>query len=197
MILEGLVTTLGHDGVLNVAPMGPHIEPGSSRFVLRPYRTSTTFRNLRERREGVLHVTDDVLLLARTAIGLPVDPPTREAERVSGRILTGACRYQEFRVVEIDEQDDRTTVQAEALAHGVLREFFGFNRAKHAVIEAAILATRTEFLPSSVILDEFRRLAIPVGKTGGPDEHEAFRLLHEYVVEVTRRRELLSDRVDP
>ncbi len=40
------------------------------RFVLRPFRTSTTYRNLKAHGEGVLHITDDVLLLARTAIGL-------------------------------------------------------------------------------------------------------------------------------
>ena len=34
------------------------------------------------------------------------------------------------------------------------REFFGFNRAKHAVLEAAILATRVELLPADEILSE-------------------------------------------
>ena len=40
-----------------------------ARFVLRPFHTSTTYHNLKARGEGVLHVTDDVLLLAQTAIG--------------------------------------------------------------------------------------------------------------------------------
>ena len=70
MILEGIVTTLNPDGSLNVAPMGPRVENRSfDRFVLRPYRSSTTYRNLKALGEGVLHVTDDVLLLARAAIG--------------------------------------------------------------------------------------------------------------------------------
>jgi hypothetical protein len=39
VILEGIVTTLSLDGVLNIAPMGPRIDPDLSmaRFVLRPY----------------------------------------------------------------------------------------------------------------------------------------------------------------
>jgi hypothetical protein len=63
------------------------------------------------------------------------------------------------------------------VASGTLREFFGFNRAKHAVLEAAILATRTDFLPAAEILSEFARLRVAVDKTGGPAERRAFELL--------------------
>ena len=54
VILEGIVTTLNHDGALNIAPMGPEVDPGLSmaRFVLRPFRTSTTYHNLKARRRG-------------------------------------------------------------------------------------------------------------------------------------------------
>jgi hypothetical protein len=62
-----------------------------------------------------------------------------------------------------------------------LRDFFGFNRAKHAVVEAAILATRTDFLPIDEILADFDKLASLVQKTGGDDEHRAFQLLLEHV----------------
>src|SRR4051794_808418 len=170
MILEGIVTTLGPDGVLNVAPMGPRVEPDFRRFVLRPYRTSTTYRNLKARGEGVLHVTDDVLLLAQTAIGRPVEPATRPADVVQGRVLLDACRFYEFRVTELDDREPRTTIVAETVHRGRIRHVFGFNRGKHAVVEAAILATRTEFLPLEEIRAEYRKLAVLVEKTGGPPE---------------------------
>jgi len=187
MILEGIVTTLNRDGVLNIAPMGPEIDPSLSmaRFVLRPFYTSTTYHNLKARGEGVFHVTDDVLLLAQTAIGaapFPV-PDTRPAEVVDGRILGDACRYCEFRVVELDDRDERTSIVVETVAQGRHRDFFGFNRAKHAVLEAAILATRTAWLPLDEMLVEFRRLAILVDKTGGPRERAAFTLLHRHLRE--------------
>ena len=51
---------------------------------------------------------------------------------------------------------------------GRLRDYFGLNRAKHAVVEAAILATRTAFLSADHIAAEFQRLAVLVEKTGGP-----------------------------
>jgi hypothetical protein len=152
-------------------------------FVLRPYKTSTTYKNLKVRGEGVFHVTDDVLLLAQAAVGAPFDPEpaTRPAEQVAGRVLTGACRYYEFQTIVIDDLDDRTTVLVETVAEGRLRDFLGFNRARHAVVEAAVLATRTAFIPPSEILAEFQKLSVLVDKTGGPIEHRAFDLLREYV----------------
>jgi hypothetical protein len=57
----------------------------------------------------------------------------------------------------------------------------GFNRAKHAVLEAAILATRTHLLPKDQIRDEFSRLQVIVDKTAGPREQEAMALLTQYV----------------
>jgi hypothetical protein len=188
VILEGIVTTLNPDGTLNIAPMGPQVEPEMRRFVFRPYRTATTYRNLRVLGEGVLHVTDDVRLFAQTAIGLPVDAPVRPAEIVQGRILLDACRHYEFRVTECDDRNDRTSLVAETVASGRFRDFFGFNRAKHAVIEAAILATRTEFLPLKEILSDYRKLAVIVEKTGGEEERGAFALLRDHVVTVARAR---------
>jgi uncharacterized protein len=193
VILEGIVTTVSPDGTLNIAPMGPQVDPSMRRFVLRPYRTSTTYRNLKERGEGVLHVTDDVLLLARTAIGAPVEAATRPAEVVAGRVLAEACRYYEFRVVDFDDRTDRTTLVAETLAEGRFRDFFGFNRAKHAVVEAAILATRATFLPLEEIFGDFQRLAPLVEKTGGPAEREAFSLLIRHLHEVALQRGLDPD----
>ncbi|HEY2159118.1 MAG TPA: DUF447 domain-containing protein [Isosphaeraceae bacterium] len=181
MILEGLVTTLGPDDVLNVAPMGPRFEGDWSRFVLRPFRTSTTFRNLKARGEGVLHVTDDVLLLARSAIGTVADVETRPADVVRGRILLTSARYYEFRVTEFDDREERATIRVEAVASGRLGELFGLNRAKHAVVEAAILATRVGFLPGPAIRDDLARLAPLVEKTGGPSEREAFDLIRTFI----------------
>ena len=187
MILEGIVTTLGPDGDVNIAPMGPHVSQGRDggtwdRFLLRPFSTSRTWRNLHAHGEGVLHVTDDVLLLARAAIG-PVDPPPPllAAQAVRGWVLAGACRYYEFRVVGVDDREPRLRVEAEVVHAGRFRDFFGFNRARHAVVEAAILATRVTFLPPEEIAAELRRLRPLVDKTGGDAERQAFDLLSDHI----------------
>jgi hypothetical protein len=193
VILEGIVTTVSPEGILNIAPMGPRVDPSMRRFVLRPFRTSTTYHNLKEHGEGVLHVTDDVLLLARTAIGIPVEAPTRAADVIVGRVLVESCRYYEFRVTELDDREDRTTLVAETVSEGRFRDFFGLNRAKHAVVEAAILATRASFLPLEAIFADYDKLAVLVEKTGGPPEREAFSLLTGHLHEVARRRGLDPD----
>jgi uncharacterized protein len=181
MILEALVTTLNEDGSANVAPMGPRVEADFRRFVLRPFKSATTYGNLKRHGEGVLHVTDDALMIARAAIGLDPHAETCSAGSVRGRVIVGACRYHEFRVVAIDDREDRAAFDCETVASVTLREFFGFNRARHAVIEAAILATRVGILPLESIAEELRRLESPVKKTGGPAEFEAFTLLVEHV----------------
>jgi hypothetical protein len=189
MILEGIVTTVSPEGALNVAPMGPHVGAGMERFLLRPFPTAQTYRNLKAHGEGVLHVTDDVLLLARAALG-PVEPPPPvfAAACVRGWVLADACRYFEFRVRSLDESAPRVRVEAETVHAGRLRDFFGFNRAKHAVVEAAILATRTDFLPLDEIEAEYRKLLVVVDKTGGEQERQAFALLQQHVERVARSR---------
>lgn len=188
MILEGIVTSVSPTGEVNVAPMGPRVEDaGFRRFLLRPYPTSQTCRNLKVHGEGVLHVTDDVLLLARAALG-PVTPPLRPAEHVRGWVVADACRCWEFRVLALDEREERVRIEAEVVHSARLRDFFGFNRAKHAVVEAAILATRTDFLPLDEIENEFRKLGVIVGKTGGSQEHEAFAFLQAHVARVRAAR---------
>jgi len=182
MILEGIVTTISPEGTINIAPMGPVVEPEMRRLVLRPFQTSDTYRNLKNHGEGVFHVTDDVLLLAKAALG-PVEPAPEvvRAERILGYVLSDACRHFEFVVTRLDDATERVTIEAEIVHTGHGRDFFGFNRAKHAVLEAAILATRVHLLPHAAIAAEYRKLKTLVDKTGGPQEHEAFALLEAHV----------------
>jgi uncharacterized protein len=62
-----------------------------------------------------------------------------------------------------------------------VRDFFGFNRAKNAVIEAAILATRVRLLKPKQIREELAKLASPVDKTAGDQERRAFDFLKQYI----------------
>jgi hypothetical protein len=182
MILEGIVTSLSQHDALNVAPMGPIVDETFATLVLRPFRTSQTNHNLKVRPYGVFHVVDDVLLLARAAIGeLAEVPPTFPAERVAGRVLSAACRWYEFEITSCDDSRERTEMEAQVVHCGRLRDFFGFNRAKHAVLEGAILATRLHLVSPAEVRGEFERLRTIVEKTAGPQEREAFALLERHV----------------
>ena len=184
MILEGIVTTRNPDGGVNVAPMGPKFRltdagaPRFDRFEIKPFKTSVTFANLARERCGVFHVTDDVLLLAKAAVLDEFDaPPVVEAARVDCSALADCCRFYEFEVDSIDASGDRSVMEARVVHVGRVRDFFGLNRAKHAVVEAAILATRRHMIPAERLRAEVELLRPLVEKTGGPAEHEAFALL--------------------
>ena len=187
MILEGLITTLNDDGTVNLSPMGPHVDDDSldrpfEQLLLKPYQTSTTYQNLKRTGQAVFHVTDDVELIARAAVGAPDPmPPMQPAQGVEGQILGNACRWLALRVRSLDDRQPRTEILCDVVAQGRLRDFFGFNRGKHAVLEGAILATRVEFLPADEILSQFESLRLLVDKTGGPAEQRAFQFLHDFV----------------
>ena len=182
MILEGLVTTLDLDGTPHVVPMGPIVDEQMTQLVLRPYRTTRTFRSLFRTRQGVFHVTDDVEILALAAIHrLETLPPMIPATGVEGVVLKDACRWYAFRVTRLDDSAERAVIECQVVATGRIRDFIGFNRAKHAVIEAAILATRLGLLEAKHVRAEFRRLAVIVEKTAGQSERRAFESLQQHV----------------
>ncbi len=182
MILEGIVTSLDPEGLVNFAPMGPYVEPSFATLRLRPYKTSRTYQNLKLHGQGVFHVSDDVLLLAQAAIGsLNQLPEIFPAEKIKGQVIKSACRWYEFEVTELDDSQERTNIIARVVHMGRLRDFVGFNRAKHAVLEAAILATRVHLLKKDYIMQEYDRLQVPLEKTAGAAELEAFALLRDFV----------------
>jgi len=193
MILEGLVTTTDPAGAMHLAAMGPQIDDapsesatgsvhGIERLLLKPFASSQTGGNLLRLPEGVFHVTDDALLLARVVTGTLAAPPaSRPATAVRGWVLDDACRAYEFKVEEADTSQERLRLKARVVTVHEGRPFLGFNRARHAVVEGAILVTRLHLLGAEEVSRQLRELAVLVGKTGGPREHEAFRLLEEKV----------------
>ena len=188
MILEGLVTTTDLAGAMHLAAMGPQVDATAAsghaieQLLLKPFASSQTGSNLLRLAEGVFHVTDDSLLLARVVTGTLAGPPaSRPATAVRGWVLDDACRAYEFRVVAADTSQERLRLEARVVAVHEGRPFLGFNRARHAVVEGAILVTRLHLLGVDEVRRQLRDLAVLVEKTGGPREHEAFGLLEEKV----------------
>ena len=148
VILEGIVTTLNHDAHSTLPRWARRSTPARRPDAIRaspvsivddlPESEGARRGRLPRHRRRAAAGPDGHRRWLRRPLRM-----TRPADVVAGRILLDACRYYEFRVVELDDREDRTTIVAETVAQGRLRDFFGFNRAKHAVVEAAILATRT------------------------------------------------------
>ena len=179
MIVESIVTTMGADGAVNCAPMG--VEWGDDVIVLKPFLDTATYRNVVATRAAVVNLTDDARVFARSAISNP-EYPTRPAAVVRGVVLVAGCSWRELTVRSIDSAPPRSRIEMAVVHRGTTREFIGFNRARHAVLEAAIYATRLHLLSREFVESEMARLQVIVDKTAGPDEREAMALLVEHML---------------
>lgn len=185
MIIESVVTTLNEDGSVNLAPMGPFVDTDWSEFELRPFENSSTLENLKRTRQGIVHITDDVELIVRAATHqLPELPEMEAGKQVDVPAIRDACRWFEFRVESITELIPRVSIRCRTVYEHRNRDFIGFNRAKNAVLEAAILATRLDFLPLAEVVEQYRRFETVIEKTGGVQERKAFELLKSLIKSV-------------
>lgn len=180
MIIETIVTTLDANGVVNIAPMGVEWDGGDGAPVLKPFLETTTYRNVVATGVAVVNLIDDVGLFARAAISNP-EHPVVPAVAVKGVVLRDACSWRELTVRSVDSTPPRSRIETTVAHRGVRREFIGFNRARHAVLEAAIYATRVHLLARDFLESELARLQVIVDKTAGPVEHEAMALLTDYI----------------
>jgi hypothetical protein len=178
VIIETIVTTVAADGTVNCAPMG--VEWGDDTIVLKPFLETATYRNVIATRAAVVNLTDDIRVFARAAISNP-QYETGPATAVRGVVLADCCSWRELEVLTIDSTPPRSRIEATVVHRGTRREFIGFNRARHAVLEAAIYATRVHMLPRTFIDSELARLQVIVDKTAGPHELEAMELLTRHI----------------
>lgn len=182
MIIEGLCTTTNPDGSVNIAPMGPVVNEELTSFLFRPFQSSQTFQNLKSTRCGVFHVTDDVGLIARAAIDLLDEPlALQPAQTIQGSVVSSACRWYEFEVISIDDSQPRSEIQTELKHVGWLRDYWGLNRARNAILEAAILSTRLHLLDPQDVSRQMQQLEIIVEKTANFNDQETFQLIKSHL----------------
>ena len=192
MILESIVTTVDAKGQVNIAPMGPLVNNPTAdhpEFTLRPFSSSRTYQNLSETNCAVIHVTDDVNLFAQAAVDKFTDEETQQLVRpVDDQkwwVLKDCHRWFAVEIQSRSGEEPRIDMTCRVVRSEVVRPFFGFNRAKHAVIEAAIIATRTHILPHDDIHDQMSRLQPLIDKTAGDEEHRAFEFLRQTIQQRT------------
>ena len=185
-LLETVVTTIGSDGVVNCAAMG--VRWGEDELVFWPFDATRTLKNLQFHGEAVAHLTDDVLLFVEAALGHP-RPPMRDASVIAGSVIEDASCWREVVVTEIAPTDDelpRSRVRARVVAGGTgTRQPSGLCRARHAAVEASILASRLRWLGGERVCAELDRLQELVDKTAGPRERAAMDYVRRYVAERT------------
>lgn len=183
-LIETVVSTIGSDGVVNCAAMG--VRWGEEELVFWPFDSTRTLRNLRRHGEAVVHLTDDVLLFVQAALGHP-RPVVRAAGAIDGSVIEGVNAWREVVVTEIVPAEGalpRSRVRAQVVAAGTgARQPLGLCRARHAAVEASILASRLKWLGAAHVQAELGRLQELVDKTAGPRERAAMDYVRRYVSE--------------
>jgi len=183
-LIETVVTTTGADGRVNCAAMG--VRWGERELVFWPFDATRTLKNLRHRGEAVVHLTDDVLLFVQAALGHP-QPRMHAASAIDGAVIADANAWREVVVTDIAASEQglpRSRVRARIVAEGTgARQPLGLCRARHAALEASILASRLKWLGAERVLAELDRLQELVDKAAGPRERAAMDYVRGYVAD--------------
>lgn len=177
MIIETILSTLDENGRPNFAPMG--VVWGENELIIRPFRHTHTYRNLLATGHAVANLTDDVLAFVDSALG-DVMLPHFPARVVPGVVLSAACYWRELRMVSAAGAPERAELRCKVVYRGRQRDFLGFNRARAAVIEATIQATRLHLLDPAEVWAALKRYETIVAKTGDQREHDALQRVRDY-----------------
>ena len=178
MIRECIVTTADGAGKVHLAPLGIIAE--GQGWVIAPFRPSTTLDNLLARPVAVANYVDDVRIFAGCLTGRR-DWPLVPVEGSPVPRLAAALAHAVLEVVAVTDDPVRPRHLCRVAAEAMHAPFQGFNRAKAAVLELAILVSRLDRLPRGKIEAELAYLTIAIEKTAGAAEREAWGWLMERV----------------
>jgi uncharacterized protein len=180
LIHECVVTTLSPLGRPHIAPLGL-IEDGAH-WIIAPFRPSTTLFNVEHCGKLTASFTDDARIFAGLVVGKRSLPLT-DIENWPAPRLSVALAHAELEVSRVEDDETRPRFFCRVRHIESHRAFLGMNRARAAVLEAAILATRLGRLPRDKIESEIAYLRIAVEKTAGPAEREAWDMVMEKIDE--------------
>ncbi|MCY3005477.1 MAG: DUF447 family protein [Planctomycetota bacterium] len=180
MILEGILTTQSADDRMHVSPIGPHVDRSLETWVLKPFKSSTTFSNLHRSDRAVFHIVDDALLLVQAVLGIcntQDGSPAADYRPSVGWVLRGACRAIPLQIDQWDLSQERASANCRAGRCIEIRPFWGWNRAAHSLVELAVVWSRRDLVEQAFLDAEFERHRIVIQKTAGDRELQALALL--------------------
>jgi len=178
MINETIITTLNKDGSIHIAPMGVRHEDDF--YVIAPFKPSTTLKNLQRSGQAVINMTDDVRIFAGCLTG-HYDWPTIDVSAINGKRLAAALSHIEIEVAHQEGDGLRPVFYCSEKHQETHAPFMGLNRAKAAVLEAAVLVSRLHMLPDEKIDNEIEYLQIAIDKTASEHELEAWGWLMDRI----------------
>ena len=164
IIFEGIVTTSSRYKP-NAAPMG--IVTGDMKhIIIRPYKTTRTYKNLTVANNAVINFTDDPYLFYKTALKGDMSEETirksifEKTATSEAPKLKGADAYIYISMIKKeDEEQDRAKLTFKVNRVELINPHFRpYCRGPSAVIEAIIHSTRIRHFLSKDMKDEADRL---------------------------------------
>jgi len=190
MIFEGVITTCHADGAAHITPMG--YRRTDDGVLIAPFVPSTTALNLKRDGRAVMNLTDDVRVIAGCLTGRREWPVLR-ATLIDGWRLADSLSHLELEVTACDDDAERPRFTCRVVHEASHGAFAGFNRAQAAVLEAAILYSRLDWLAPDKLASEMRYLDIAIRKTAGPRERSAWQWLVTAMAAHPRHRLMLDE----
>jgi hypothetical protein len=180
MILETIVSTINQKRKVNFAPFG--IKKKSKNIIISPYIPSITLQNLRYNNCAVINYVDDASFYVNCILGKK-NFKKKKTQIIDGFFLVNSLSYDEVVVKKIIEDSVRPSFICEVVKSVLKKKYDGHNRAKAAIIEACILASRVKLLKKKKILDELNYLSIGVEKTAGNLEKKSWEKIKNFILD--------------
>ena len=178
-VRETLVTTKNADESIKVSPLGVYID--DKILKLKPFKPSKSLENILRNESGVINYVDDVRIFASCITNKEIQINFKKVSKIDCSRIEKAISHTEFIVKDIKDDNQRPTIICEPINEETHKMFYGFNRAKSAIIELCILASRLGIIEDSKIKKEISYLKIAIEKTAGENELEAWNWLIEYI----------------
>ena len=147
VIYEVLISSISLNGEPNIAPMGLKFSKELEEFMVHPFKSTKTYQNLIEIREGVVNITRDprpFVLGCLPELKHELLEELESSKLVKAPRLRGSEAYIEFRVKDVKEESvNRAQIICEPITAylGDLR-IEPYSRAVYALIEASVNASR-------------------------------------------------------
>ncbi|WP_334175332.1 DUF447 domain-containing protein [Pseudoxanthobacter sp.] len=183
-VLETVLVTVDAQGLPFIAPFG--LQAAGSGWLMTPFRPSPALENLRAVPFATACAVDDVRIFAGCVTGRR-EWPTVPADTIAGARLAAATSHMELKLERFEDDALRPRLHFSLVheaVHGVWR---GYNRARAAVIEGALLVARLDLIERARVEREMAWLAKAVEKTGGAAEREAWNWLAGAVEDYCRQ----------
>ena len=178
MIIETIISTINTKGDVNFAPFG--IKKRKNFVFISPYIPSKTLENLKKSGTAVINYIDDAKYFVDCLTGNKRFKKL-ESVKFKGFFLADSLYHEEVKVVSVKNHKIRPTFKCEIVGEFIHKKYSGHNRARSAILEACILASRLNMIREENIRDELNYLEIIIDKTAGKRERSSWFKIKKFI----------------